>query len=75
MPTVSSNDGNSLTVCDFTNTYNKWLTELVNIENNLVKKAEDTQALQSALNEDADTVNTRYSPSSVYFFDNFTISF
>lgn len=56
MPTASSNDGKPLSVSDFTSMYNKWLKELVNIENTLMKKAEDTQALQSTLNEDADTV-------------------
>ncbi|KAK7592973.1 hypothetical protein V9T40_007725 [Parthenolecanium corni] len=56
MPTASSNDGKPLSVSDFTSMYNKWLKELVNIENTLMKKAEDTQALQSTLNEDADTL-------------------
>lgn len=56
MAPVGSNDGKPLSVGDFTNMFNKWLKELVEIENSLIKKAEDTQALQSTLNEDADTV-------------------
>ncbi len=56
MSLTTSNSEEPLTVLDFSNVYNKWLDELLNIERNLMTKADDVQLLQTTLNEDANEV-------------------
>jgi len=44
------------TAAEFTEKYNKWYRELVNIEEDLLSKADLIQSLQNTLNVEANTV-------------------
>lgn len=65
MPTVIVQEENLMIRSDFTDMYNKWLQELVNIEKKLLLKAKEIQQFQSSLYKEAEVVSWLGSASRV----------